>query len=441
MPPIAVEAMPVGNIFLYLSNPRHEPVAAEDKAIEYLCNNENVLGLAKDICENGTNPLERFALIPTNQNKSKAGAKSYYAAEGNRRLCAIKLLNDPDLAPKKMRPEFAKLSAKWTRRVTTVPGVIFGSFDEARTWLKRMHGGYQNGIGRKDWSADQTQRFNGGNKNKLALALLDFAQKNDLITGAERKGKLTTTTRFAENPVLKEALGINIDRDEEELQLTRPLPDFLLLLTKFTRDLVDKRLVNSRMNGPEIKAYARTLSSLPGMTNERVSAKPLDASTTSSKRAKAKGEKRPTPIAPAKAPTVRHQQEIQQALEDLDNEKLLSLYHSICVVELDHHTPLVAIGVWAFFEVLTACAGRADAINFAAFLSNDKLRSYAIGGKLNGLRAALERITEYGNTTKHHSVAATYNGEQLNNDMTALKDVILKCLEEAAQRPVATRAV
>ena len=39
--------------------------------------------------------MELFALLPD-------GDKAYLAAEGNRRLCALKLLNDPDLAPADM---------------------------------------------------------------------------------------------------------------------------------------------------------------------------------------------------------------------------------------------------------------------------------------------------------------------------------------------------
>ena len=37
----------------------------------------------------------------------------------------------------------------------------------------------------------------------------------------------------------------------------------------------------------------------------------------------------------------------------------------------------------------------------------------------------------YGNTTKHHDTAATFNGNQLANDMDCLNGVILKLIEEA----------
>ena len=86
-------------IYLDTNNPRHEPLESQEEAIEKLCQDEYVLQLAQDIAENGINPLESFAVLI-----EKRGRKTtYIAVEGNRRLCAIKLLQDPDLAPANIR--------------------------------------------------------------------------------------------------------------------------------------------------------------------------------------------------------------------------------------------------------------------------------------------------------------------------------------------------
>jgi hypothetical protein len=106
---ILEKPVPIGQIFLDLSNPRHEPLATEDEAIQYLCDKEEVWTLARDITAIGLNPLERVALIPI---KGQKGA--YTMAEGNRRLCALKLLADPDRAPAKLRKGFATLAAQRT---------------------------------------------------------------------------------------------------------------------------------------------------------------------------------------------------------------------------------------------------------------------------------------------------------------------------------------
>lgn len=41
--------VPVSRIFLYLDNPRHNPVQSETKAIQRLCEGEYILPLARDI--------------------------------------------------------------------------------------------------------------------------------------------------------------------------------------------------------------------------------------------------------------------------------------------------------------------------------------------------------------------------------------------------------
>lgn len=247
-----------------------------------------------------------------------------------------------------------------------------------------------------------------------------------MISAEERAGKLTTVQRFLGNDVFREMLGLD-QSDPDGTGRMRPENEFDIILRRFIRDLVEKQHVNSRMNKPAIIAYARPLSALSGVSPTRIESEPLSEEPgTKSKRAKPK-----TPSRPKRVTHVLYQDEIAAALKGLGNEKLISLYHSICSIDLDPHTPIVAVGTWSFFETLTACAGRTDKTSFDSFLSKSKLGFYGISGEVVTYRSAMERIREYGNTTKHHRISATFNGDQLNNDMTTLKDVILKCIEEA----------
>ncbi|MCA3036121.1 MAG: hypothetical protein ING63_02570 [Rhodocyclaceae bacterium] len=357
----------------------------------------------------------------------KSGQVSYYSAEGNRRICALKLLIDPELAPPKLRKAFTKLSEQWVNPIKVVPAAIFQDMESVRIWLDRTHNGAQGGIGLKSWNAEQKQRFDGGSKNRAAQQLLDYAQAEGIISIEDRVGKLTTVQRFLGNQIFREALGFE-SINEQEAGRTRPKADFDIMLKRFIRDLIGKKRVNSRMDREKIVEYARPLASLPGVTNTRIEAEVLAAA----KGQKAKNPRQKKPKKPEHATHVKYEEEIQNALSALGNEKLLSLYHSICSVELDPHTPLVAIGVWSFFETLTACAGRNDGTSFDSYLSKDKLKNaYGITEDVKPLAAALLRILHYGNTTKHHKIAGTFNGDQLNNDMIALKAVILKCIDEA----------
>lgn len=382
--------------------------------------------MARDIAKHGVNPLERCALVPVGKGK---GAKSgYFVAEGNRRLCALKLLDDPDLAPAALRKAFEKLAEKRVP-VTHLQAALFPTVPDAKLWLDRLHNGAQGGIGRREWNADQKARSSGSGKNKTALALLDYAEAEKMITAADRKGKLTTVQRFVGNDVFREVLGLD-QSDPEEVGRTRPKEEFDIILKRFIRDLVAGKDVNSRMNKDPIIKYARPLNTLPGVTQARV--EPEGLATDSDP--KAKKPKKAKPKKPEKVRHVQFEDEIFTALKSLGNGKLESLYHSVCTVDLGPHTPLVAVGMWSFFEVLTACGGRNQGTSFDSYLSKAKLAALGVPGDMVTLRAAMERVREYGNTTKHHPVSATFNGDQLNNDVVAMKALILKCIADAASK-------
>ena len=430
--PEPIEAIPVSRLFLSLLNPRHEPLASEGAAIEYLCEHEYVYELARDISRHGLNPLERFALVKTGKGASaKGSAPTYFVAEGNRRICAIKLLNDPDLAPAHLRKGFERLSKEWPV-IRTVAGVVFASLTDVDLWLDRIHKGLQGGAGRKEWNADQKTRHagQGGGKNRFALTVLDYAESKGLISAEERKGRLTTVQRFVVNDAFREAMGLD-NSDPDALQRTRPESELDALLKRFIKDLLGGQDVNSRMNRKDIIDYARKLHATPGVSAARVEPEPVSSDPLPAH----KKTKPPRPLPPERLRHVSYDERIDVALRGLGNDKLKSLYNSICNIDIEPHTPILSVGVWSFFETLTICAGRNEQNSLDSYLSKGKLKSYGIAGDTVTLQSATKRIREYGNTTKHHPTGAMFNAGQLNNDVVTLAPVILKIIEEAGTKP------
>jgi hypothetical protein len=294
-------------------------------------------------------------------------------------------------------------------------------------WLSRIHEGEQGGIGRKKWNADQTARHSGRTKNKVALAVLDYAEKQGFITAEGRRGKLTTVQRYLVNPHVREAMGIDAS-NINDVSRNRPKEDFDLLLRKFLTDL-DSGYVNSRTLKDQHTAYAREIGAVHGQSHERT----LPVSLAAPAGRSGPGGRSGRPKKRKPRVVVPYEPEIMTALERLGGEKLPNLYNSICTVPLDAHTPLVSIGVWAFLESLSAKAGRTSQSDFLSFFSKQRLQTYGIstgkGDKAIGL--ALGRVSASGDVTKHDAVGALFNSEQLVNDMETLKDLILKCAEEA----------
>jgi hypothetical protein len=229
--------------------------------------------------------------------------------------------------------------------------------------------------------------------------------------------------------VFQEALGI-VRHDGAGLKRSRPKSEFDVILKKFVRDLVDGKVVTSRMNKPQITAYARDLTTLDGVTTARVDPESLSTSVVGGEKPKATTRRRLR--APEMAKEVRFEHEISDGIKRSKNDKLASLYTSICTIELQKHVPIIGIGVWAFLETLTASQGRHEGTSIDAFLSKDRLARLGFPDT-KAIKAALGRICDMGNTTKHHQTAAIFNGDQVNNDMATLKDVIVACLNEIAQ--------
>jgi hypothetical protein len=408
-------------VFLNLENPRHEPFTSQDEAIDFLCTNEYVYELAKDLTKVGLNPLELFALLPS---PSKGKRKTYVVGEGNRRLCALMLLNDPELAPPKEREKFRELAADW-KPIPQIFAIVFNKQEDVDQWIERIHGGLQGGIGRKTWNAEQKTRFTGDRKNIVAQMILDYAENRKMLTAEDRKGKLTTAQRFLSNITFREALGVDSSNLEDICRI-RTEEEFDRSVKAFVEDLCSGD-VSSRMNREKIVEYARKFPGRAGLSAEKI-----DPTTIAVENIK-KSKRRRRPKKPTKKTHLTYNKDIHEALQNIPSYKLEQIYYSICKLELSAYTPLLSIGVWSFIESLTSVAGRNERTDFYSYLSVQKIQSLdcAPNNAAKSARQALKRISEFGNTTKHDSVGAMFNGEQLANDFDIVAPIILKLAQEA----------
>jgi hypothetical protein len=424
--PIEVE-----RIFLYEENPRHEPLGSEPEVIEHLCKDEQVFNLARSIAEAGPNPLAPIGVV---QLGGPSGKKNYQVWEGNRRICAIKLLNDTDLAPAHLRKDFTRLvTDHGYTPIKKINAVVFDDHDDLKFWMGIIHNGAQAGVGLKDWDAQQKARHFGSGRNQVALAVLDAAESMGMITKDEREGKLTTAQRFLNRNVVREALGLDAT-NREDVTFNRPPDDFKKLLGRFISDLKAGTKVTSRHNRDQIDAYGRGLARNVNVSGDRVQPESLKTVVAASIAA------RPKRTAKAKKPKKRDRLEfdkdLQRALETISSDKLETLYYSLCSIPLEAHAPLLCIGVWAFVESLTARAGKSGDTDFLAYYSNQKLNEL-IGNdkkKMAPVRDALTRIQRDGNATKHHETSATFHGRQLANDLATITPLLVKTLENTTPK-------
>lgn len=251
-----MESISVRVLDLYLDskNPRHEPISDREKIIEYLVKTEKIKALAKDISEKGISPLDLPAII-------KDGKGNFVVVEGNRRICALTLLNDPELCPEGDKTYFKNLSEKSEIIPEELSCVLFDSREEANTWIELRHNGEQGGVGLVTWDATQKARFFDSSDNTLALKLIDYAQERKIITAAQRQTKiLTTISRFVGNPIFRSMLGVTTGRSDPNVKLDVPRDDFDKVLKKFFDDLfAGENNVTSRSKKDDWERYAKKL--------------------------------------------------------------------------------------------------------------------------------------------------------------------------------------
>lgn len=275
----SIKEVDVSRIYLANDNPRHDPIENEPEVIRHLIAHEKVKPLARHIANAGhTSPLERIALIAHPKVKN-----AYITAEGNRRICALKLLADPDKADTEANKRyFRSLSLLMANPPGKLDAVVFSNRQAARPWMSLRHEGEQGGVGTRPWIPKQKARFNAQgdnaqNPNIQASLLIDYARSRKLLPPNELDSmSITTMTRYLSNPVFRDTLGL---KDNKTLAITVPMDEFNRVVTRFLTDILDPDSgVNSRTDIEDRKRYANKLRS-EGVAPTTRGLDPLDATT------------------------------------------------------------------------------------------------------------------------------------------------------------------
>ncbi len=140
----------------------------EEKVIEYMIKSGNVTELMCSMAELGYTDAEPLLVVKDKDD-------SYLVVEGNRRLAAIKLLNNPDLA--KIRTEAIKgIVQNATVIPADIPCIIYSKRNDILDYL-----GYRHITGVKEWGALE---------KAIYLNMLYETHKNDELSDDEIYRKL-----------------------------------------------------------------------------------------------------------------------------------------------------------------------------------------------------------------------------------------------------------
>lgn len=233
----------LADLNINIENPRFEMVGNQREAIKTMIEDQGdkLLKLAADIANKGLNPGDQIFVT-----KHEKLANQYNVLEGNRRVTALKLLENPDLIPetnKSLLGKFKKLSEQYSNGSTQkIPCVVFDDEKEAEHWIELKHTGQNDGVGTVGWDAQQKARFDERVKGtaSYALQIIDFLQKEDSVDN-ELKQKLkelksSSLQRLVSDPDFRRVSGIDIKDGKvttrfEPSEIAKPL-------SKAARDLL-----------------------------------------------------------------------------------------------------------------------------------------------------------------------------------------------------------
>lgn len=207
------------NIVLHISkilmdeeNPRHDKINGQKEILNWHVEHlgSKLILLMRSLAENGQSDIDKVLVTPV-----RGVADTYVVKEGNRRVAALKLLNDPSLCDDELfrrRIESVNVSDQLSFNIDCV-----NIKDQRRVaWLMGLrHLGEQGGVGTSKWGAVEkdrhTQDVLGGNRYWRSLYFIDYAKAHGLITdqqAARLNDRITTLDRLISNKDFKSTLGV-----------------------------------------------------------------------------------------------------------------------------------------------------------------------------------------------------------------------------------------
>lgn len=190
-----ISVLTLAKIKLYLNNPRLPKTESEQEALYRLISDQNrkLVQLAKDIVIHKLSELDVIAVFPDTEEDGY-----FRVAEGNRRITALKLLQNPDLIKEKfpaLASEFALISGRETFDYEHITVSIFASEKDPQLihFLQVRHIGEMGGIGTVKWDAKQKGRFDYSVDGKENLVIfLDELERKEILTQKEINGVTKT---------------------------------------------------------------------------------------------------------------------------------------------------------------------------------------------------------------------------------------------------------
>jgi hypothetical protein len=255
----------VDDLLLDPDNPRIGSADSQAEALEAIVRLDvnHFRTMMRSIVDHGLDPGDSLYII----NEAEAGG-GYTVVDGNRRLAALKVLNEPavlqgtglgDTIVKRL----AKLAENFdAASADLISCVLFDTRADADEWILRRHGRGMEGEARIPWGTLEIQRFQ---KDRTVLDVIDFVERNSTFSNddwaqirSEIEAKPSVLRRFLDSKKGRDWLGMSVkEKGGEKIPVFTQPPKFVLdVLTGIFEGIHAKRIdTRSHNKASEIEAY------------------------------------------------------------------------------------------------------------------------------------------------------------------------------------------
>lgn len=278
-------------LLLDTRNPRlpESAHATQRQIIDELVAHDAVYDLARSVASQGYFPTERLLGI---RDPEQAG--QVVIIEGNRRLAALKLLINPELAPESHLQRFRRLSESISpSMIAKVPVVIAPSREAAtaillsrhtskqiQSWQRPMQARFYRQLLESGMTADQLIHQHGVTVEQIdnfvradhvyrLACSLDFPESTKTKVTNTRDFPLSTLERLVQSAAVREFLQLKNDPNEI-LVSTAKSPDFLKAFRQVVSDVAEGKIDSRRVNDKDgIESYLKKIASVRPGTKSR----------------------------------------------------------------------------------------------------------------------------------------------------------------------------
>lgn len=355
-------------------NPRlSQPNSGQREAYKAIAaaQQKKLQALAQDIVENGTDPSQLPIVMQLDEGR-------YVVLEGNRRLAAIRALENPDslvdVIPTSVLQEVRKLSKAYQEDpVDAISCLVVKDRDEARHWIELRHTGENEGAGLVRWGADEAARFKArSGVHEPHLQVLDFLETEGHLAPAQRRQLPTTSfRRLVGTPEVRSKLGIEIS--EGKVQFLAPEEKVAKVVLHLIDDLASGRTKTQDIyTKPQRVKYANKLP-------KNLVIKPSDYRNPTA--IAGLGGTKPKRAASPKPITKRDRLIPKDCILNVTNPRVRQIEIELRDLSLDNHTNAVAVLFRVFIEL--------SADTYIGKSSVAATESSPLGTKLNAISADL----------------------------------------------------